>query len=50
MRDTQDPLWVTIVGLTLLCLALMGSCQSYNDCIADGRPKYECAHYARFQR
>ena len=46
----EHPLWVTILSLALLCLAIVGSCQAYNDCIADGRPSYECRHYSRMVR
>lgn len=47
-RDPKgDPFWISIVGLALFVLALVGSCQSYTDCLADGRQRYECSHYAR---
>lgn len=48
--NERDPLWLSILGLTLFVLALVGSCQAYSECVADGRPKYECAHYARSGR
>ena len=50
MNTRNDPLWVTIIGLTFFCLVLLGSCQAYRDCLADGRPSYECGHYARVGR
>ena len=43
----NDPMWVTIVGLVLFTLALVGSCRAYYDCLDDGHPYYECGHYAR---
>lgn len=48
MNNTS--VWLNIVGLMLLILAILASCQMYRDCVADGRPRYECAHYARVGR
>ena len=42
----SDPLWLTLLCLGLFVLALVGSCQAYYNCLADGRPSYECRHYA----
>lgn len=46
----NTPGWLNIVGPVLLALAILASCQMYRDCLADGRPRYECAHYARLGR
>ena len=35
----QDPLWISVFGLMMLTLVLVGSCQAYRDCVADGRPR-----------
>jgi hypothetical protein len=47
MDKSEHPLWVSIVGLILFVLALVGSCQAYYDCVDDGRPYYECRQYSR---
>lgn len=47
---SEHPFWLNIVTLLLLILVLVGACQMYRDCLADGRPAYECAHYARSGR
>lgn len=42
--------WIAVVGLIVLILVLVTSCEMYTDCLADGLPRYECAHYTRMGR
>ena len=48
--NNDRPGWLAVLGPLLLVVALVASCQMYRDCLDDGLPKYECAHYARLGR